>query len=368
MFATLNPKTGDGSVIAQYRSHTRRKVILILCLIGLIVLLSVFSLMAGSYSLTIRETLSALLNPQSPGAGVVVWNIRLPRIVTAIIAGWALAISGTAIQCLLKNPLGSPFTLGISHGSAFGAAFAIVILGGVSQLQGAPITGEFSWLSLNTTKIYWITTCAFLGGLAATLAILALAGIKRMGADTIILAGVGLSSLFMSGTILLQYFATQIELATVVFWTFGDVSRSSWTEILVMFVTTSVASFYFFFRKWDLNALSGGEEVALGLGVDVSRFRIHGMLFTALVSSFVTAFLGIIAFLGLLAPHIGRLLVGGDHRFLLPTSAAVGAILLLGADTLGRSIFSSGTMPVGVLTSFMGAPLFLYLLIKGHGK
>jgi iron complex transport system permease protein len=152
----------------------------------------------------------------------------------------------------------------------------------------------------------------------------------------------------------------------VVFWSFGDVSRSNWREIGILAVGASVVTVYAFSKRWELNALSTGEDVARSLGVSVNRSRLMGMFLMALIASLVTAFLGVIAFLGLLAPHIGRRLVGGDHRFLIPHSCIIGSLLLLLADTVGRTLVSSGTLPVGVLTSFMGAPLFLYLLIRGH--
>jgi iron complex transport system permease protein len=189
-----------------------------------------------------------------------------------------------------------------------------------------------------------------------------------MAPESIILAGVALSSLFVSGTILIQYFASEVELASIVFWTFGDVSRSNWNEIGIMTLATIVGTVYFFLKRWDLNALSAGEDTAKGLGVEVERVRLWGMFMAALVSALVVAFHGVIAFLGLLAPHIGRRLVGADHRVLLLHSCVLGALLLLSADTIGRILIGSGTLPVGVLTSFMGAPLFLYLLIGGQKR
>jgi iron complex transport system permease protein len=276
------------------------------------------------------------------------------------------------MQCLLKNPLASPFTLGISQGAAFGAAFAIVVLGDggaeTSAIQVSTVQTTSAAGPMTIRNIYSVTICAFLGALLGTVIILALARLKKMAAESIILAGVALSSLFVSGTILVQYFATEVEIASVVFWTFGDVSRSNWREIGVMTTATLMVTTYFVLKRWDLNALSAGEDVARSLGVNVDRSRLVGMFLTALIAALVTAFLGVIAFLGLLAPHIGRRLVGGDHRFLIPHSCIIGSLLLLIADTVSRTLVGSGTLPVGVLTSFMGAPLFLYLLVKGQAR
>ena len=189
-----------------------------------------------------------------------------------------------------------------------------------------------------------------------------------MSSESIILAGVALSSLFVSGTILVQYFATEVEIASVVFWTFGDVSRTNWREIVVMGFAVCAITIYFIFNRWNLNALSAGEDVAGSLGVNVDTIRLWGMMISALVAALITSFLGVIAFLGLLAPHIGKRLVGSDHRYLIPHSCIIGGLLLLIADTISRIVVGSGTLPVGVMTSFMGAPLFLYLLIRGYSK
>jgi iron complex transport system permease protein len=360
------------SVTQAYTESLRKKIWLFAFFLFAVVVLSVFSLARGSFYISPIKVLATLLGQTDGSAGIVIWNIRMPRIIAAIVAGWCLGLSGAVMQCLLKNPLASPFTLGISQGAAFGAAFAIVVLG-----AGGAETGTVQVSTVQTTSaagpmtirnIYSVTICAFLGALLGTLIILALARLKKMAAESIILAGVALSSLFVSGTILVQYFATEVEIASVVFWTFGDVSRSNWREIGVMTTATLVVTAYFVLRRWDLNALSAGEDVARSLGVDVDRSRLVGMFLTALVAALVTAFLGVIAFLGLLAPHIGRRLVGGDHRFLIPHSCVIGSLLLLIADTVSRTLVGSGTLPVGVLTSFMGAPLFLYLLIRGHAR
>jgi iron complex transport system permease protein len=213
-----------------------------------------------------------------------------------------------------------------------------------------------------------VTLFAFLGSITATLVILLLASLKKMSPESIILAGVALSSLFTSGTILVQYFATEVEIATVVFWTFGDVARSSRQEICLLGVVTACVVIYFMYNRWNLNALATGDDSAKGLGVEINRLRLAGMLLAALVAALATAFHGVIAFLGLLSPHIARRLAGSEHGLLIPYSCLTGSLLLLLADTLGRIIVGSGTLPVGVLTSFMGAPLFLYLLIRGFNR
>lgn len=334
-----------GTITAAYLNRLHRKMLVLFILIGVIFLIGVYAITQGAYEISIKAVFGALTGEINGASGVVIRNIRLPRVIAALVCGWGLSISGLTIQSLLKNPLGSPSTLGISHGAAFGAALAIVAFGG---------------------KVFSVTMFAFGGAMAATFVILLLSGLKKLSPETIILAGVALSALFSSATILIQYLATETELAMVVFWTFGDVARSSWREILILSVSVAAASIFLTALRWDLNALSSGEETAKGLGVNVEKIRIAGMIAAALISALATAFHGIIAFIGLIAPHMARRIVGDDHGMLIPFSAVIGALLLLISDTLGRLFIGSGALPVGVITSFLGAPVFLYLLIRGY--
>lgn len=338
-------------------------MLLLAGLLGFLAVLVVLAVGAGSYPLSWGTILQALAGQAEGTAGLVVWKVRMPRILAAVVSGWALGLSGMAAQSLLKNPLASPFTLGISQGAAFGASFAIVFLGAGGIHTGALQAGTESAFVLH--DMYSVSLFALAGGLLATIVILLLALFRKFTPESIILAGIALSSLFVSGTILIQYFATETEVASVVFWTFGDVSRSTWNEILLIALASILISAFFLWNRWNLNALTAGEDAARGLGVGVDRLRLSGMFAAALAAALVTAFHGVIAFLGLLAPHIARRLVGADHQLLVPCSALVGALLLLAADTLGRGLVVSGSLPVGVLTSFMGAPLFLYLLLRG---
>lgn len=353
----------ETSISDLYQASIRKKILLFGALSLCLMVLIVHAIAVGYYDMSMPGIVKTLLGFGNVSGNIVVWNIRMPRIVAAIVTGCALGLSGVAMQSLLRNPLASPFTLGISQGAAFGAAFSIVFLGaGITQGSTMRMAGVDGLLFKN---IYIVTLCAFLGAMIAMVVILLLARLKKMSPESIILAGVAMSSLFMSGTILVQYFASEVELASVVFWTFGDVARSSWPEIALLTAVTLGVIIYFVFVRWDLNAVSAGEDTARSLGVEVSRFRLRGMILASLVAALATALHGVIAFLGLLAPHIGRRLAGADHRLLVPYSCLIGAMLLLLADTVGRLIVGSGTLPVGVLTSFMGAPLFLYLLIRG---
>lgn len=336
-------KVSPGAATATYLKHIQHKTFLLALLLGGILLVAVYAVARGAYDIPIKGVLGVLTGKADAATAVVITNIRLPRVIAAIVCGWGLSLSGLCLQTLLRNPLGSPITFGISHGAAFGAAVAIVIFG---------------------TSMVSITAFAFAGGMTATLVILFLAKFKRLSATAIILAGVAMHSLFLSGIYLIQYISTETELAQVVFWTFGDVARSSWKEIGWLAGAVFLISVFLVLLRWDLNAFSQGDETAKGLGVSVNQIRLTGMVIATTVAALATSFHGMIGFLGLIAPHTARRLVGEDHCLLIPFSAVLGALLLLTADTLGRLLIGSGSLPVGVITSFLGAPLFLYLLVR----
>lgn len=333
------------SISEVYQRDKNRKWLLFSLLLVILAGMAVFAVFLGQYQTSLSDVIRVMSGKSAGITNIVISKIRMPRICAAIVTGCGVSLSGLSIQSLLRNPLGSPSTLGISQGAAFGAACAVVLFG---------------------MKVFSVTVFAFGGALLGTLAILVLARLKRLSPEAVILAGVALSSLFGSAIIVIQFLATEIELAVVVFWTFGDVARSGWNEIILL--TLAVVLFYIFlsFRRWDFNALVYGDDTAKSLGVNVERLRVTGMLAASLVAAMATAFHGVIAFLGLIAPHMARRLIGDDHRLLIPFSAVMGALLLLTADTATRALLGSGTLPVGVATSFLGAPMFIYLLTRGY--
>nr|WP_277998867.1 iron ABC transporter permease [Moorella sulfitireducens] len=344
-----------------YLKYTRRKVLVIAFLVFLSFLLGLYAINAGSAELTSHQVLRTLLGKGEGRALIIIWNIRLPRVLAAFIAGVGLAVSGCVMQNILRNPLASPFTLGVSQGAAFGAALAIVALGaGSIQLTVAD--------AVLINNPYLVTFFAFSGAMAATLVIIILAGQKGFSPEAMVLAGVALGSLFSAGTIILQYFASDVQVAAIVFWTFGDIGRASWRDLEIMALVIGTAFLYFMANRWNYNALDSGEETAKGLGVNVEKVRLAGMFIASLITATIVSFLGIIGFIGLVGPHLMRRLIGGDHRFLIPAAGVMGGFLLLAADTVGRTIIAPVVLPVGAITSFMGAPMFLYLLARGSSK
>lgn len=345
----------------NYDQYVHRKVLIIVALVVMTFMTAVFAICAGSADIPVSEVLKALFGLGTAKNVMVTVNIRLPRILMAIVSGFGLAAAGCVMQGVLKNPLASASTLGISQGASFGAAIAIVFLGG-----GTIMGNNADAVTINNP--YLTSFCAFAASMLVTFIILGLSKARKASPETMILAGVALSSLFAGATALLQYLSTDVEMAAIVFWTFGDLGRASMKSISVAALVTGGSFIYFMFNRWNYNALECGEHTATGLGVNVSRVRLVGMTFASLTAATIVSFVGIINFVGLIAPHIMRRFVGNDYRFLLPASALMGAMVLLISDTFARLIISPVILPIGAITSFLGAPLFLYLIFKGVGR
>ncbi len=345
----------------DYAAYTTRKKLIILLLMAATLAVALYAIARGSMNFSISEVVLALIGQGDPTSHAVVRNIRLPRVLAGILAGAGLSVAGCVMQNNLRNPLASPFTLGLSHAAAFGATFAIVVLG-VGTIQNS------STDAVIINNPYLVTTSAFIWVMVATVTILILAKFRGVSPEAMVLAGIALGSLFTAGTTIIQYFTPDVQVAATIFWTFGDLGRASWKEVWIMAAVVVLVLIYFLFKRWDYNALDSGEETAKGLGVNVERVRMAGMFTAALTVAVLTSFLGIIGFVGLVGPHMMRRIIGGDHRFLIPASALCGSLLLLASDTVARTIVSPVVLPVGAITSFMGAPLFLYLLTRGYQK
>jgi len=338
-----------------YAKLTARKVLFILVGLGGLAALVLVSTSLGSAELGVSSVASAIaarifpfLNLEvSSKVDVIVWDIRLPRIVLGIVAGAGLAISGAAMQGIMRNPLVSPFTVGISSAAGFGASVAIIF--------GAGMVGGGKYL---------IITNAFVFALLAAFLVYSLARIRGMRPETLILAGIALMYFFSAATSLLQYIATQEKLHAVVHWLFGSLTGASWENILVVSIIFFGCLPFLIKYSWDLNALVAGDDVATTLGVNTRRVRTVCMALATLITAGIICFTGIIGFVCLVAPHITRMIIGADHRFLLPCSCILGGLLLLGADTIGRTAFQPTTIPVGIVISIIGVPFFVYLLLR----
>jgi iron complex transport system permease protein len=345
------PGTGKRAKIkAQYKKFISRKIIFILFCLILIFIIAGLAATLGSYPITVTEVYAIIWyglfqNPETTKE-IVVWNLRLPRIIMGILAGAGLAIAGTMMQGILRNPLASPFTLGISAGAGFGAAVAILLGTGI-------VTGK-----------YLIIVNAFLFSLIPTFVILGLTRYKKATPETMILAGIAILYIFSAATTLLMYFSEAEAVKAAYFWMVGSLGKASWDALLPVSIVLVLCIIPLMWKSWDINVMGAGDERAKSLGVNVGRTRIIILMIASLMTAAIVCFTGTIGFIGLVSPHVCRLVIGGDNRFLIPASGLFGAALLLGADTIARTIMAPVILPGGVITAFMGGPLFLYLILR----
>lgn len=339
-----------------YKGCLRHKRLFILGTSLLLVVLLFTAAYIGPIHIPFVDVLRYIFTLDNTGLGRIVWNVRLVRIIGGILIGAGLAISGVVMQCILRNPLASPYTLGLSSAAAFGAAFSIVFVG----------TGSMMTSAISIDNPFVTTGFAFFFSMVATGVILLLTKITRVTAETMVLAGIAISAIFSAGLSFVQYIATDAQLANIVSWSFGDLGRATWSWDFFVFAVLLPITLYFIYRRWDYNAMDAGEETAKGLGINTERERIIGMVLSSLLCSVIVSFFGIIAFIGLLGPHIARMIIGGDHRYLIPTSMIIGSAILVAADLVGKEILAPEVIPVGIITSLLGGPLFIYLLIRRY--
>ncbi len=343
-----------GAVRNQYLQLLAKRSYFIIGTIILIILLVGYAAIQGTANLSIWEVYQTILAKFIPGIetggnlnNAIIWEIRLPRIIMAILAGAALALTGAVMQGILQNPLAEPFTLGISSASASGAAIAIV--------TGAGLIGGN----------YLIVGNAFVFAMIATIVVYMLAQYRGMTPESMILAGVAIMFFLNAITSIVQYIGTPDQVEAVVFWMMGNLGKATWTNIATTFVLFVLIIPVLIYKANDINIIGCGDETAKSLGIHVERTRVLCMILSGLITAAFTSFIGIIGFVGLIAPHVTRMIIGGDNRFVIPGSALVGSIILLGADTLGRTIVSPVILPVGVMTAVLGVPFFLFLFLKG---
>lgn len=358
MSENQNPEPAALQGFLAQRKKKRRFLIL---LSAAAAALFVLSLCAGSSGMGVFKSLAALFGRGEAADILIVRSVRLPRAAAALTAGGGLAAAGCVMQCVLKNPMASPATLGVSSAAVFGANIAITLLG-----AGALTRSQGDGLIINNP--YLVTLCAFLAALICVLLILALSKSRNFSPYTVVLSGVAVGALFSAGTTIVQYFAADTRVAAAVYWSFGDLSRAGRGENLIMLGFISAAFIFFYSQRLSYNALENGADIAKSLGVNTARLSLVSLLLSSLICAVTVSFLGVIGFVGLIAPHAVRRFTGADYRFLLPACAVAGAALLLISDTAARSI-PGITLPTGAVTSLLGGPVFLWLILrKGERK
>lgn len=282
----------------------------------------------------------------------IIWGVRMPRVLLGAFAGMALAMVGVIMQATIQNPLGDPYILGLSSGASLGATFSILIgFSGVLSSFGAPLG-------------------AFLGALIASIFVYFLARIGgRITPFKMILAGMVISSICSSLTSLIIFLSKDNEgIRTVNFWMMGSLAGAEWSNIVLPIVISVIPLIYFFTQYRNLNLMVLGDETSITLGLNIEKHRKIYMILSSLITGVIVSVCGTIGFVGIMIPHIVRLIFGTDHKTLLPFSALVGAIFLIWADVIARCAIANMELPIGIITSVIGAPFLLWLMVKGTGE
>ncbi|MGC9385947.1 MAG: FecCD family ABC transporter permease [Hydrogenovibrio sp.] len=327
-------------------------------LLLLTLLVSLYSLTIGAISLDTSQVVSSLLGWQDDfQTALVVNEIRLPRLLLGLLVGAGLAVAGAAMQGLFRNPLADPGLVGVSSGAAL-AAVTIIVLGSSFLSQWVVFWGFFA-----------LPVAAFLGGLLVTWLIYRVATKNgRTDVGLMLLTGIAINAIAGSATGILTYFATDEELRTLTFWTMGSIASASWQDLAIATLPILVAVIALPYFARPLNAFLMGEAVTTHMGFNVKQLKWAVIALTALAVGAAVSVSGIIGFVGLVAPHIVRLILGPDHRWVLPGSALVGAILVVASDMLARTLLSPAELPIGIVMSAIGGPFFLWLLIQRRSR
>lgn len=379
-------KTGNESVHTLYHQGSARRIALIAGLSVLVIVTAVFAAGIGTVAISPTDTVLAIGHscavmfqnflhtylpsigawydsisfcipaPSNPQAELIVVGFRLPRIFLAILTGVSLAVAGAVMQGLLRNPLVSPFTLGLSSAASFGAALAIVM--------GPGVLVSYFLLSYDM----WIVVFAFLFGWLSMLLVYWISRSRGTTQSTLILAGVVIGYLFTAGVMALKYITNNEKLRELMVWLMGGMWGASWNAVLLLIPLVIICFILLERMAWDLNALSAGDDVAKNLGINVERLRLSGLMISTFAASCCLAFTGIIGFIGLMGPHICRMIIGSDHRYLIPCAGLMGAAILLISDTVARTIMSPVEIPVGIIMYAIGGVFFLFLIMRARGR
>ncbi|MDK7237566.1 iron ABC transporter permease [Corynebacterium amycolatum] len=331
----------------QYRRRSARKIAIIAVLVGLAVCAFVVATIVGPMALSVGDVVRGIVSPNDVDetTRTVLWKLRLPASVMAVLIGAALSLAGAQMQTILDNPLAEPFTLGISAAAAFGGA-ASIVLGWVIIPHA----------QFNLAAVAWVSS-------VVAVAIVAAASVWRgSGKESMILLGIGLVFLFQALLALLQYRATTEALQQIVFWTMGSLQRANWAANGIIAAALLIAIPFTIRYAWALTVLRLGDARAKAVGINVDRLRIATLIVASLLAATAVAFAGIIGFIGLVGPHIARMLVGEEQRFFAPASMAAGAALLAAAHAVSITVVPGVAVPIGIITAIVGVPFFVGLV------
>ncbi|MBO5577921.1 MAG: iron ABC transporter permease [Bacilli bacterium] len=341
-------------------SIKKRRLIVLISLLVTLIVFFIASIFIGSTNIPFADGVKAIFGLSTKTNNIIVQNIRLPRIIAAVLAGTALSISGVIMQTMSNNVMASPSTLGVSNAAVLGANIAIIIIGGgMIAFNGGNIV---------ISNPYFTSGIAFIFALLGTLLVLGLSRIRKFNNATTVLLGVTFGTFCTGITTIIQYFASDTTLATAVYWSFGDLGRANYTDDLLIFVVTAISIIFFLIFSYRYNAMLLGEDTSSTLGINLNVFRFISLLLAGMLTAVVVSLVGIIGFIGLIIPQMMRKLVGNDHKYLIIGSSLLGSVVLLVSDIVARILLNGFSLPVGAITSILGAPIFILILLLGRRK
>ncbi|MEM7438210.1 MAG: iron ABC transporter permease [Pseudomonadota bacterium] len=349
---TVSPHDAEAvqGIVGDYRRRSAKRVLLVIAAALALFATVVIDIMTGPADLTFFRVVHVIFDPSvaSPKEEVIIWDLRMPVALMAVVVGAMLGVAGAEMQTILNNPLADPFTLGLSSAASFGAAVAIVL--GLSLIPGV--------------GALFVTVNAFIFAMLAAMALFVFTRFRGVTPEAMILVGIAMLFTFNALLAFLQYGATELQLAQLIFWQLGSLSRATWAKVGICFVVLIIVLPYFVSRSWALTALRMGEDKAAALGVNVTLLRLTVLAGVSLLSAVAVSFVGAIAFVGLVGPHIARMIVGEDQRGFLPLSALAGALILSGTSIASKAITPGIVYPIGMITSLIGIPFFLSLILS----
>ena len=351
--------------IKELEQKNRRNTTVILLMLAAVVAVSVASLFVGSASLSFGDALEALLGGGNDAQSRIIWRIRMPRVLAAIVAGAGLSVAGLVMQTTLNNTMASPSTLGVSNAAVFGANLSIIAFAGGFLSTGNNLQNFDAGANPFATSVL-----AFVFSTLSVLLILGLCTVRSFSPNVVVLSGMAIGSVWTAATTVLQFYATDVGLSAAVVWSFGDLGRATYRTDAIMAVTVLVGMAFFLPMAWKYNALLSGEATAKTMGIHVEGLRFVSLLLASVITAVCVSFLGVIGFVGIICPHVTKKLMGQDHRVTIPMTCLMGSLLLVLADTLSRSLGSGSALPVGAITSLLGAPFFIAIIFGrkgGHG-
>ncbi len=341
------------------RQKNVRKRWIIAAIGAAVFLMAIVCIFVGSSNMNLKESFLALFGKGTDAAVRIIQNIRIPRVLAAIIAGAGLSSSGLIMQTNLNNSMASPSTLGVSNAAVFGANLSIIVFSG-----GFLTTGNNPQNMATGANPFATSLMAFVFSLISILLILGLCKVRTFTPGVVVLAGIAIGAIWTAATTVLQFYATDVGLSAAVIWNFGDLGRATYKTDLIMLIVVVIGIGFFQLMSWKYNALLAGDAAAKSVGVNVERLRFVSLLLASVITAVCVSFLGVIGFVGIICPHIAKRILGQQHSFTLPATALLGSLLLLAADTLSRSIGSGSALPVGAITSLIGAPFFVAIIFS----